>query len=513
MAEPENDERRPKESEPAEQLLAVRPREDAAEGAFGDVLDPERLGLPPRVIRALRQGGWLLAVPTESARVALRGRRLPAGAREALWAHRAGKDLALASWRCTLRVDEERARLPDRVARELAALGLEVLRRYRWMGNGWSVRIPYDRDPRAFAAGLVADHGDLIVAAEPEWLRPMSPRYEPRGPLYHYQWQWRNREQSGGKIGADVAAEQAWKITRGKGTRIAVIDFGFQVDHVDLEGVAVEASGHFDSGGTGTFEAGVAKVSTATATAAHGTACAALAAGRPRRRRGLTGIAPKARLLLLSLDPLASPEMLGRAFAYAADPREEVSGSRPKNGADVISCSVAPDFDAISASDAADLKSAVEFVESTGRGYRGTVLAWAVPGSSAALAKDVVAQMDTVLAVGMTTNYDEYGGHGKGKALDLVAPGITVYMSRPLAAATDWGFDSGTSFAAPIVAGVAALAISVNHTLSAAEVRGAILTGCDRVGALPYVGRRNDTFGFGRVNAVRAVKHAIYAPP
>jgi thermitase len=436
--------------------------------------------------------------------------RLPDGAREALWAFPADDSLRLASWRCTIRVDAERAQEPDEVTTALRAKGLRVLRRYAWMGDGWSVAIPRDQDPREFAADLVEKHRDLVVAAHPEWLSAIEPRYQPRGPAYHYQWQWRNRGQSGGLSGSDVDAEKAWATTRGGGTRIAVVDEGFEVDHPDLAGAPLPVSGHFPAILNAPFLPGVANVSQSDDY--HGTCCAAMAAGRPRRRRGLSGMAPRARLMLLSLGAVSSPELIGRAFTYAADPRTETPGVPWEKGADVISCSVAPDFKVITADEVAELKKAILFAEEKGRARRGTVLAWAVSNSTGGLPIDVVAAQPSVLAVGATNYMDQYSGHAKGPELDLVAPGLDVYMSMPSSGVEDWGGDSGTSFATPIVAGAAALALSVNHTLSAFRVRGVLLRACDKVGPDPYVFRRNDTYGYGRLNAFRAVQLAAYPP-
>jgi len=65
-----------------------------------------------------------------------------------------------------------------------------------------------------------------------------------------------------------------------------------------------------------------------------------------------------------------------------------------------------------------------------------------------------------------------------------------------------WSFASGTSFAAPHVAGVAALVIEANgHTLTPAQIRTILQQSADDLGKPG----NDDYYGLGRVNALRAV--------
>jgi len=72
-----------------------------------------------------------------------------------------------------------------------------------------------------------------------------------------------------------------------------------------------------------------------------------------------------------------------------------------------------------------------------------------------------------------------------------------------------YGRGLGTSYAAPCAAGCAALALSVNPALSRDELRQIMRTAADKVGGAVYDGKgHNDDYGFGRVNAQRAVQLA-----
>ena len=73
----------------------------------------------------------------------------------------------------------------------------------------------------------------------------------------------------------------------------------------------------------------------------------------------------------------------------------------------------------------------------------------------------------------------------------------------------------GTSSAAPLVAGIAALVISANPTLTAKEVKSIIKKSADKIKRKNTTAGKYDRnghskwYGFGKVNAGRAVKIAI----
>ena len=66
----------------------------------------------------------------------------------------------------------------------------------------------------------------------------------------------------------------------------------------------------------------------------------------------------------------------------------------------------------------------------------------------------------------------------------------------------------GTSSATPLAAGVAALVLSVRPDLTRAQVREAMTTTCDRIGAGYDANGHSNKFGYGRVDAARAVQAA-----
>lgn len=138
----------------------------------------------------------------------------------------------------------------------------------------------------------------------------------------------------------------------------------------------------------------------------------------------------------------------------------------------------------------------------------------------------------SVISVGASTDLDyrsDFSRYG-GNALTFVAPGGNGYKDILTTDRTNGGYNKtpnlnfadanytwfeGTSAAAPLAASVAALVLSRNGHLTAAQVGGVngvkeiMITACDKVhqadGKLAYVNNRNEYVGFGRLNANAAV--------
>jgi subtilisin family serine protease len=118
------------------------------------------------------------------------------------------------------------------------------------------------------------------------------------------------------------------------------------------------------------------------------------------------------------------------------------------------------------------------------------------------------AAYDNVISVGATKENDSLAFFScSGGAIDLVAPGDGVNNGDgviSLNAPAGTSYLAGTSFASPIVAGVAALVRSVNPNLSPIEVNRILDFTADDLGTQGWDG----AFGYGRVNALKAVQAA-----
>jgi len=125
---------------------------------------------------------------------------------------------------------------------------------------------------------------------------------------------------------------------------------------------------------------------------------------------------------------------------------------------------------------------------------------------------------DNVIAVGATIQEDTiWYGSNYGEKLDVVAPGGdnpplgfdggNIYTTT-LRSAGSYAYFSGTSASCPHVAGLAALLFSANTSLTNWEVDSIIRWTADTVDFLRYPygpDHWNEYYGFGRINAYRAV--------
>jgi hypothetical protein len=67
-------------------------------------------------------------------------------------------------------------------------------------------------------------------------------------------------------------------------------------------------------------------------------------------------------------------------------------------------------------------------------------------------------------------------------------------------------FTSGTSLAAPLVAGLASLLKGYNNSLTNDDIRQIIRLTADQIGEIPYVNNFNEQYGYGRINSGNALQ-------
>ncbi len=128
------------------------------------------------------------------------------------------------------------------------------------------------------------------------------------------------------------------------------------------------------------------------------------------------------------------------------------------------------------------------------------------------------ASLPETVAVGASSSWDCRSGYSQfGADLDFLAPSagyvLSTYMTSTNPTADAGYFDtsyfiavgSGTSLASPIAAGIAGLILSAAPELTAEEVRQLMRDTADKIGPEPYFDGRNDRYGYGRVNAHRAL--------
>lgn len=471
--------------------------------AFGQTLEVNRSAgfsseAPSEELAALASAGWVFVQPSLAFTESVRSLQPPTEVQEAgqVYQQEDGHIL-IGSRNLIVQLSPE---LSDTAARrELKKRKLNIVRALAFAKNQFQVTVPASEDLLAVANAL--QESEIAVSAEPEFIEYIGQRFTPNDPTYAQQWHLNNRGGGGGVAGADIAAERAWEFTRGRGVRVAVIDNGFDVRHQDLAAGIVAESGFFDA--TGTFRQTLVNFPDD----GHGTFCAGMAAARHSNNRDGCGSAPECELMLVAslVDQLGTQATLARAVAYAANPGLEVAGASMATGADVIVSSLGPN--GANWALTAVLENAILYATRQGRRGRGTPVFWASSNGNVDIALDQVVSHPNVIAVGRSRNNDREDNSARGAQLDFLAPGVDV-ISTVSGGGT--GVATGTSFAAPLAAGVGALLLSINSDLTATELRQIICDTCDKIGGVAYnAGGHHLDYGFGRVNAFRAVIRAM----
>lgn len=104
-----------------------------------------------------------------------------------------------------------------------------------------------------------------------------------------------------------------------------------------------------------------------------------------------------------------------------------------------------------------------------------------------------------VISVGATDQNDVKASFSNyGTTIDVMAPGVSIYSTMPEANNT-YGNKNGTSMAAPLVAGLAALVKSHFPSMSAAQIRQRIVQACEDI-SVQNPGL-DGLIGAGRINA------------
>lgn len=114
-----------------------------------------------------------------------------------------------------------------------------------------------------------------------------------------------------------------------------------------------------------------------------------------------------------------------------------------------------------------------------------------------------------VLSVGASDGADQRAPFSNwGNGIDVVAPGTTdlVYTTKKVSEGSEGAFD-GTSAAAPVVAGIAALLKSQNSNLHRDDMEQLIKLSAEKVPTYTYTNGYNEEMGFGRVNAGNAMNY------
>ncbi|PZQ89875.1 MAG: peptidase S8 [Leifsonia xyli] len=278
----------------------------------------------------------------------------------------------------------------------------------------------------------------------------------------------------------DYGIRDAWKVTRGKGVTIAVIDTGVGTPR-ELAGSVV---GGTDFSGSGTADGRTPVGSDGE----HGTLVASLAAGRGTGDgSGVIGSAPEASVLAISIgfEGGDSDQQIADAVRWAVD-----------QGADVINMSLTrntldwPE----SWDDAFSYAAAHDVVVVAAAGNRGS-------GTEEVGAPATMPGVLTVAGVDRDGRSSQRAS-AQGVTIGVSAPSEDLVGVMPDGSYVRW---SGTSGATPIVAGVVALVRAAHPDLDAANVIERLTATARDVGQ-PGA---DVTYGFGLLDASAAVSAEV----
>lgn len=425
----------------------------------------------------------------------------------------------------------------------IAPHGLELLRPVEGVERTFVFRVTEQatENPIKIANRLAEEA--LVEASEPNLAVRQQSLHTPTDSQYRHQWHLHHDGGISLRDGSHIDVQRAWDLTRGeRGIVVAVADDSVDLAHDDFQG-AGKIVAPVD------FKGQDLEPLPEAADDNHGTACAAVAVAE-ENNAGTVGVAPGCALMPIRTTGFIDDGSIENLCDWVID-----------RGASVLSASwsAAPRFFPLSIR----MRAALHRAATVGRNGLGCVLVFAAgnenrpidgtvdeqgwPGNSPSGATHWLngfAAHPDVIAVAASSSLRRKSAYSNwGPEISVCAPSnnvraptfprvtvatpgrgvVTADRVGPAGySSTDFTFSfGGTSSACPVVAGLAGLVLSANPELAAAEVREILEGTADKIedpDPDPQLGNRFGTydaqgrchwFGFGKVNAFRAVQGAI----
>ncbi|MEP6985769.1 MAG: S8 family serine peptidase, partial [Chloroflexota bacterium] len=275
--------------------------------------------------------------------------------------------------------------------------------------------------PQSIAANPLPQ-SPLVKSSEPDYIMVALDSPATNDPFYSQQWAL-----------PVIQATNGWSVLppNTPPITVAVIDSGICADQPDLFGRILPGHDYIDGDDNPQDEFG------------HGCGVAGIIAANPNNGIGIAGVAPNAMIMPLRvLDSLGNGSYsdVSAAIVYAVD-----------HGAKIINLSVGgPVPDTV-------LEQAVDYAAAH------NVLVVAAAGNTGGSVLYPAAYPSVIAVASVDPNLQLSSFSSRGPEVDLLAPGLNILTTNRNGSYTNM---SGTSFAAPQVAGIAALELAVGHTLT-----------------------------------------------
>jgi len=280
-----------------------------------------------------------------------------------------------------------------------------------------------------------------------------------------------------------INATETWKISKGSGVQIAVIDTGIDYNHPELKNRVVYGISFVDSTAGSTIPIDYKDLD------GHGTLVAGIIAAEDNQI-GVVGVAPYSELYAVKvMDNRHSGKVedLIRGIDWAIKGPDGIEGN--DDDADIIHLSLSLD------SPSSELENIINYAVQS----NSVVVA---SSGNFDVSVEYPAAYDPVIAVATMNDHGAMYSLSTGPQIDVSAPGVNITSTY-----LDGNYKtfSGGSLAAPHVSGIIALMLSKNHNLTPSDVRTILADSADDIPPLGYDYRS----GYGKVNALKALETMV----
>lgn len=314
-----------------------------------------------------------------------------------------------------------------------------------------------------------------------------------------------------GTADADIDAPEAWNISETATSStviVAIIDTGVAYNHPDLLVNMWDGSDCISESGGALgdciygydFEDGDKTPVPTSST--HGTHIAGTIAAIKNNEKGIVGVAPEAKIMAIKFGLDVATEIKSIDFAI-------------QNGATIINASYGGGGFSQSEYDAIERFRNAGGIFVAAAGNCGDINTYIASGCSSLNQALYPASydLDNIISVAATNQNDGLASFSNYSAttVDVGAPGVNIYSTVVVIDEEDenqndgsdelYGYSSGTSMAAPHVAGLAALLWGYNPDLTLTQVRNAIINTGDSLDSLS-----DKTVSGKRINAYNAIQ-------